>query len=79
MKTIYEYAAAKSAYECLVDMYKRHGGPGRGQGRKPEVEGEPMINFSIRMTHGQRESLVKLGGAKWVRRMIDEHGEIIKS
>ena len=46
-----------------------------GQGRKPEVAGQPYINFSIRMTPSQRDVLKRLGGAKWIRSMITSTAE----
>jgi len=54
----------------MVDKTK-HGGPGRGQGRKTVVEGEPTITVSVRMAKSQRKKLDRLGGAKWVRDQID--------
>ena len=51
---------------------KRHGGPGRGQGRKPVKSGEPTISVTLRMTPSQRDKLGRLGGAGWVRDRIDE-------
>jgi len=54
---------------------KRHGGPGRGQGRKPVNEGEPMVVVPMRMTPSQREKLARMGGAGWVRDRIDEAPE----
>lgn len=58
---------------------KRHGGPGRGQGRKPANEGEPMVVVPMRMTPSQREKLGLLGGAAWVRDRIDEAPEPTKT
>lgn len=49
----------------------KHGGPGRGQGRKPVKQGEETVTVSLRMTAAQREKLARLGGAAWVRRQID--------
>ena len=54
---------------------KQHGGPGRGQGRKPDHEGEPMVVVPIRMTPSQREKLGRLGGGGWARSRIDEAPE----
>jgi hypothetical protein len=54
---------------------KRHGGPGRGQGRKPLKEDGPMIVVALRVTHSQREKINRLGGAKWVRDLIDNTPE----
>jgi hypothetical protein len=47
------------------------GGAGRGQGRKPVEAGQPTVTVSLRMTVGQRQALASLGGAPWVRKMID--------
>lgn len=51
---------------------KQRGGPGRGQGRKPVKTGEKTVTVSLRMTSAQRERLAALGGAQWVRKMIEE-------
>ena len=51
---------------------KQHGGPGRGQGRKPIEQGAESITVCLRMTATQREKLARLGGAEWVRRQIDQ-------
>ena len=51
---------------------KTHGGPGRGQGRKPLAEGEQTVMFALRMTVAQREKLALLGGAEWLRGKIDK-------
>ena len=53
----------------------RHGGPGRGQGRKSVKEGEETVSTTLRMTKGQRAKLGRLGGAEWVRARIDEAPE----
>ncbi len=50
---------------------KQRGGPGRGQGRKPVKAGEETVTVSLRMTAAQREKLALLGGAPWVRKMIE--------
>ena len=50
---------------------KRHGGPGRGQGRKPVNDGEPMVVVPMRMTPSQRAKMHRLGGAAWMRDIID--------
>lgn len=52
---------------------KRHGGPGRGQGRKPVKEGEKTISTTLRMTKRQRDKLSRLGGAERVRDRIDDY------
>jgi hypothetical protein len=46
----------------------KHGGPGRGQGRKPVKQGEETVTLSMRVTVAQREKLARLGGAEWVPR-----------
>jgi len=51
---------------------KTHGGPGRGQGRKPLAAGEQTVMFALRMTVAQREKLALLGGAEWLRGKIDK-------
>jgi hypothetical protein len=59
----------------------KHGGPGRGQGRKPVKQGEETVTLSMRVTVAQREKLARLGGAEWVRGKIDKGekcGEIDK-
>ena len=50
---------------------KKHGGPGRGQGRKPIQAGAETVTLSLRVTPSQRAKLARLGGAAWVRRQID--------
>jgi len=54
---------------------KKHGGPGRGQGRKPVKHGEETVTVSLRMTPDQRAKLARLGGARWVRAKIDKARE----
>ena len=53
----------------------KHGGPGRGQGRKPVKQGEETVTLSLRVTVAQREKLARLGGAEWVRQKIDRAKE----
>lgn len=48
------------------------GGPGRGQGRKPLHVGEPMVVVPVRLTVAQREKLRLLGGAAWLRELLDQ-------
>ena len=49
------------------------GGAGRGQGRKAIAHtGELMKARPVRMTEEQWQKCKALGGAAWVRRMIDE-------
>ena len=54
------------------EMNAQRGGPGRGQGRKPIKEGQDTVTVSLRLTAGQRDKLVLLGGAEWVRQRIDK-------
>ncbi len=56
-------------------MNKQHGGPGRGQGRKPVKQGEETVTLSLRVTVAQREKLARIGGAEWVRDRIDKAKE----
>lgn len=65
-------------YEQRLVTKASHGGPGRGQGRKPVKEGEPTISTTLRMTKPQREKLGRLGGAEWIRDRIDETPEPTK-
>lgn len=58
----------------MSDTKKPHGGPGRGQGRKPLVDG-PKQSFQVRLSQEQREKLRRLGGAKWIRKKIDQEPE----
>lgn len=53
----------------------KRGGAGRGQGRKPVEAGQPTVTVSLRMTARQRQALSSLGGAPWVRKMIDQQEE----
>lgn len=47
------------------------GGAGRGQGRKPLVEGVSTLVLPIRCTPEQKEKFHALGGADWFRRQIE--------
>lgn len=53
----------------------KHGGAGRGQGRKPLQEGQETVPVTIKMTPGQKEKLRRLGGPAWVRARIDKAKE----
>ena len=57
--------------EMAESNKKSHGGPGRGQGRKPVNDGEPMVVVPMRMTPSQRAKMHRLGGAAWLRDTID--------
>ena len=50
----------------------KHGGAGRGQGRKPLEKGEFTATLSIRLLPKQKAKAKKLGGGKWVREQIDK-------
>lgn len=51
------------------------GGAGRGQGRKPLIDGETMVPVTVKVLPGQREKLKRLGGGQWVREKIDQEKE----
>jgi hypothetical protein len=51
------------------------GGAGRGQGRKPLVDGKPMVPVTVKMLPDQRDKLKRLGGGQWVREKIDQEKE----
>lgn len=51
------------------------GGAGRSQGRKPLSPDSPTIPVTIKMSLEQREKLLRLGGAAWVRARIDKAKE----
>ena len=58
----------------MSDQKKRvsgQGGPGRGQGRKPLKAGQITVSICVRLTEAQREKLLALGGAAWLRARID--------
>jgi len=59
----------------MTDQTKKHGGPGRGQGRKPLKTGEETVPVTIRMANSQKDKLKRLGGAPWVRKKIDDAKE----
>ena len=53
-------------------MSKQRTGNRPGQGRQPTVapRGE-IATVSVRLAHAQKEKFLRLGGAPWLRRMID--------
>lgn len=57
-----------------MDETKKRGGPGRGQGRKREGD-QATVVVPIRLQPQQKAKLQKLGGAKWIRRKIDDEPE----
>lgn len=58
----------------MDEAKKKRGGPGRGQGRKP-LSDKPSVQVLIRMAPEQRDKYQRLGGAKWVRKAIDDEPE----
>lgn len=57
-----------------MDTVKKRGGPGRGQGRKRDGE-QATVVVPIRLQPQQKEKLQRLGGAKWIRKKIDDEKE----
>ena len=45
----------------MSDKPNTHGGPGRGQGRKPATPGQPSKLRSVRLTDQQWETLKRVG------------------
>lgn len=66
-----ESRSAENAGSATDMESNKRGGPGRGQGRKPVKTGEETVTVSLRMTSAQRKKLAALGGASWVRKMIE--------
>jgi hypothetical protein len=62
------------AYHRAMEKQKRPPGD-RGQGRKPLVVGMETVPFVVRVTTDQRDKLLRLGGAKWLRERIDKAKE----
>ena len=58
----------------MDDAKKKHGGAGRGQGRKLAGK-QKMVVAPIRLEPEQKDKLQRLGGAKWIRRKIDAEPE----
>jgi hypothetical protein len=56
----------------MTKSKSEHGGPGRGQGRKPLDSDSPTVSFPVKMSVRQRDKLKMLGGAPWVRDKIDK-------
>jgi hypothetical protein len=54
-----------------------HGGPGRGQGRKPLYEGENMVITSIRLPLSLSKKVELLGGADWIRAALDAEPDAV--
>jgi hypothetical protein len=53
-----------------------HGGPGRGQGRKPLPDDQRTVVVTVRLTPGRRDKLRRLG-AKWLATAVDAAAEPI--
>lgn len=51
-----------------------HGGPGRGQGRKPLPDDERTVVVTVRLTPARRDKLRRLG-AQWLARSVDREKE----
>ena len=49
---------------------KPRGGAGRGQGRKPSTN--PTSPISIRLTAAQHARYMTLGGARWLKALLDK-------
>lgn len=58
----------------MDEAKKPRGGPGRGQGRKP-LDDEPSETIRIRVKRAQKEKFARIGGAKWLRKKIDDEPE----
>jgi len=51
-----------------------HGGPGRGQGRKPLPDEERTVVVTVRLTQARRDKLRRLG-AHWLAKAVDRAKE----
>lgn len=60
-----------TAHSLVEKKPTGRGGPGRGQGRKPLVEGVQTVIVPVRLTPDQKEKFHALGGADWFRRTLD--------
>jgi ABC-type cobalamin transport system ATPase subunit len=56
----------------MTDNKTKHGGARPNSGRPKTVE-LVAKSHTIRLTDKQKEKLKQLGGAEWVRDMIDKH------
>ena len=55
---------------------KQIGGARPGSGRKPKIAGAPAtMPVTIKLSEVQKDKLVRLGGAPWVRDRIDKAKE----
>ena len=51
-----------------------HGGPGRGQGRKPLPDEERTVVVTVRLTQARMDKLRRLG-AHWLAKAVDRAKE----
>lgn len=58
----------------MDEAKKKRGGPGRGQGRKP-LDVEPSEVIHAKVKRSQKEKFARIGGAKWLRKKIDDEPE----
>ncbi len=56
----------------IMETDKKRGGSRPGSGRKPLEDGLETVIYPVRMSTRQREKLLQLGGAPWVRDRIDK-------
>lgn len=54
----------------MTEAKKRHGGARLHAGRPPVPDG-PLIKWTAKVTPKQKEKAIKLGGAAWLRKVID--------
>lgn len=55
----------------MAEMASRHGGAGRGQGRRALYDAPLDAQIQARVTAGQRAAYDRLGGADWLRAQLD--------
>lgn len=51
-------------------MSGKRGGAGRGQGRKPIIDG---VVYKFKLSQEQKIKVLRSGGAKWLRLLIDKN------
>lgn len=54
---------------------RKRGGAGRGQGRKPLMQGQRTVSTTVRMPEPLREKYRRLGGAEWMRQALEAASE----
>jgi len=57
--------------ETAPKSVSKRGGAGRGQGRKPLVQGQRTVSTTVRMPEPLREKYRRLGGAEWMRQALE--------